>query len=392
MPNINLHNIVVRFEGLPSKGDGFLSKLARGSARLVGNRDLDYLHENRANPEPPNRPNAIDNLSLNIRNGETLSLLGPSGCGKSTLLRVISGLIKPTSGEVLYDSIPINNISMDDRGIGMVFQNYALYPHLRTFDNIGFYDIIHKNPERIPERIKHIVEVMGVDIRHLLSRKPPTLSGGEKQRIAVARCLARDPKLFLFDEPLSNLDAKLRTQTRVEIKRLLNHYKITSVYVTHDQIEAISLGDRMAIMNDGKIVQVGTYQTLYETPINAFVAGFLGTPPMNLFEGRIHNGLWRGKSFEISTIRSGLQSGQAVLLGIRPENIEVSDDGLAAQVEYIEQIFMDQIQLVYLKIGSISCVAKISLDHEIEIGTTVHISFPSESIYLFDQKLGIRIG
>jgi ABC-type sugar transport system ATPase subunit len=392
MPNISLQNIIVRFDGLPSKGDGLLSKIARGSARVVGNRDLDYLHENRVNPEPPNRLNAIDNLSLNIRNGETLSLLGPSGCGKSTLLRAISGLIKTTSGEVLYDSVPIHNISMDERGIGMVFQNFALYPHLRTVDNIGFYDIIHKQPERIPERIRHIVEVMGVDISHLLSRKPPTLSGGEKQRVAVARCLARDPKLFLFDEPLSNLDAKLRTQTRVEIKRLLRHYKITSIYVTHDQTEAISLGDRIAIMQEGKIAQIGTYKTLYETPLNAFVAGFLGTPPMNLFKGYIQGDMWLGKGFKISAIRGDLKSGQEVLLGIRPEHLKVVDDGLPAQVEYIEQIYTDQIQLVYLKIGSQSCVAKISLDNEINIGTTIHLGFPAENIYLFDQKSGIRIG
>ncbi len=392
MPNINLQNVIVRFEGLPSKGEGILNRFARGSARLIGNRDLDYLHENRANPEPPNRLNALDNLSLNIRQGETLCLLGPSGCGKSTLLRVIAGLIKATSGEVLYDSVPISKISMDDRGIGMVFQNFALYPHLPSFDNIGFYDIIHKHPERIPERIKHIVEVMGVDIRHLLSRKPPTLSGGEKQRVAVARCLARDPKLFLFDEPLSNLDAKLRTQTRVELKRLLRHYKITSVYVTHDQFEAIALGDRIGILREGKIEQVGTYKTLYETPVNAFVASFLGTPAMNLFEGFIQGETWLGKSFEIKSIRGGLRSGQAVLLGIRPENVEIVEEGIEAEVEFIERIFMDQIQLIYLKIGSQSCIAKVGLDYDVHIGMKIHVQFPIENVYLFDQKSGIRIG
>ncbi|NDJ85712.1 MAG: ABC transporter ATP-binding protein [Chloroflexi bacterium] len=335
---------------------------------------------------------ALVNVSLNVRDGETLCVLGPSGCGKSTLLKVMAGLIEPDTGQVLFDQVSINQIPLAERGVGIVFQNYALYPHMDAHDNIGFFDILRKQPEKIPERIERISTVMGVSIKHLLSRKPPTLSGGERQRVAVARCLARDPRLFLFDEPLSNLDTVLRVKTRVELKRLQREYRVTAVYVTHDQIEAMALADRLAIMKDGTIVQVGTFQQLYEMPVNVFVADFLGIPPMNLLEGRAYGDKWQGRGLAIRPIRPGLREGQAVLLGIRPEDVTLVPDGVRAQIELIEPIITDQVQIVYLKIGEHSCLARLPLDQPLEVGTSVEVHFPPEGLYLFDKKTGARIG
>ncbi|MBN2304236.1 MAG: ABC transporter ATP-binding protein [Anaerolineae bacterium] len=366
--------------------------MVSASTRVFKNQFVDYLEKKQAFHEPIERANALDRLSLTVRDGETLSILGPSGCGKSTLLKIIAGLLKPDEGDVLYDGASIDDTLMSDRGIGMVFQSYALYPHMRARENIGFYDTLRRQPEKIPERIHHIAEVLGVEIKHLLSRKPPTLSGGEQQRVAVARCLARDPKIFLFDEPLSNLDAKLRVDTRVQIKRLLQHYRITSVYVTHDQYEAIALGDRIAIMRAGKIEQVGTYHNLYDTPLNAFVAQFFGTPPMNLFAGHAWDDTWEGRGFTVRPIRPGLRKGQAVWLGIRPEHIELVEDGIPAHVDRIEPMFPQQRQVLYLDLNRQECLVSAGLDTHIEPNTTVHVRFPAAHLYLFDKDTGARIG
>ncbi|MBN1680890.1 MAG: ABC transporter ATP-binding protein [Anaerolineae bacterium] len=378
---------ISRNEDILTAGERILStKLQSAFEDGVSDDDNPDAHEF------PKRQIALDDLSLTIRDGETLAVLGPSGCGKTTLIKVIAGLIKPDTGQVLYDSVPIDSIPSIERGIGIVFQNYALYPHMIVRDNIGFFDIIHKQPERIPERIRRIVDVMGVDIRHLLSRKPPTLSGGEQQRVAVARCLARDPRIFLFDEPLSNLDAKLRVETRIQLKRLLRHYKVTSVYVTHDQTEAIALADRIAIMRDGKIEQTGTYRVLYETPRNVFVAQFFGTPPMNLFSGHITGHTWRGHSFEVSPIRPGLIEGQNVWLGIRPEHVEVANDGIQARVELLEPVISERRKLLYLTVAGQRCVASVHLHSPVDINSSVFLKFPTDSLYLFDTKTGNRIG
>jgi ABC-type sugar transport system ATPase subunit len=348
-----------------------------------------------APPEPPSRTNAVDELSLTIRSGETLGIIGPSGCGKTTLLKLIAGLIKPDSGEILYDSVPIQDVPMTERGIGMVFQNYALYPHMPAYDNIGFYDLIRKQPEKIPERIQNIVEVMGVDIKHLLGRKPPTLSGGEQQRIAVARCLARDPKIFLFDEPLSNLDAQLRTETRAQLHRLLKHYEITSVYVTHDQTEAIALADRIALMRNGKIEQIGSFHALYDTPRNAFVAEFFGTPPMNLFKGYIWGDVWEGRGFTVGPVRPGLQQGQAIWIGIRPEHIQLAptaESGIPAQIDIVEPLLTQSRQLIYTEIKGQRCIVSVPLNIPAQRGETLMLQFPSDNLYFFDHKSGLRIG
>lgn len=394
MPTILIRHATKRYGDEIGAGDGPLDRMLGGSrSSIFGGQSTSYLDQIRRAPEYADRENALDDLSLTIKDGETLAILGPSGCGKTTLLKIIAGLMKPDSGEVRYDSALIQDIPMSERGIGMVFQNYALYPHMESRDNISFYDRIHKQPERIPERIHHIVNVMGVKIEHLLSRKPPTLSGGEQQRVAMARCLARDPQVFLFDEPISNLDAKLRVQTRVQIKRLLSHYKITSVYVTHDQQEAISMGDRLAIMRAGKIEQIGTYRTLYETPLNAFVAQFFGNPPMNLFAGHIWGDAWEGPGdMKIEPIRPGLRQGQPVLVGIRPEHIQIVNDGIPGRIELIEPNVNIQRQILHVTVAGQKCLVNADLGLLVERGDPIRLAFPTAHIYLFDNETGQRIG
>lgn len=394
MPTVVLRHVTKRYgDDLGSSGSPLDRMLGSNRSRIFGGQSATYFDQIRRAPEYADRENALDDLSLTIKDGETLSVLGPSGCGKTTLLKIVAGLMKPDEGEVRYDSALIDDIPMSERGIGMVFQNYALYPHMESRDNISFYDRIHKQPERIPERIHHIVNVMGVKIEHLLSRKPPTLSGGEQQRVAMARCLARDPKVFLFDEPISNLDAKLRVETRVQIKRLLSHYKITSVYVTHDQQEAISMGDRLAIMRAGKIEQVGTYRTLYDTPVNAFVAQFFGNPPMNLFPGHIWDSVWEGPGgMKIEPIRPGLRQGQAVLVGIRPEHITIVNDGIPGRIELIEPNMNIQRQILLTNVAGQKCLVNAELGLLVERGDRIHLEFPAEHVYLFDNQTGARIG
>lgn len=392
MPTIVLRHVTKLYRTDEQSVTGTFDRMITATSRALDGGSKRYTETLRPGYEPPNRANALDDLSLTIRDGETLGVIGPSGCGKTTLLKVIAGLLKPDEGEITYDNIPLEAIPMAERGIGMVFQNYALFPHLEARENIGFYDMVRNQPEKIPQRIQHIVEVMGVDVRHLLSRKPPTLSGGEQQRIAVARCLARDPKIFLFDEPLSNLDAKLRVDTRIQLNRLIKHYKITSIYVTHDQTEAIALADRIAIMRDGKIEQSGTFQALYSRPLNAFVAQFFGTPPMNLFLGHVWDDTWEGPGFNVTPIRPGLRQGQSVFLGIRPEHITIVDDGIPARVEHIEPILTQQRQLVYVHIQRQRCIVSTGLEAAVERNAIIHLHFPSEDLYFFNKDDGARIG
>jgi ABC-type sugar transport system ATPase subunit len=393
MPTIVLRHITKGYDAGERHGAPVVEDAAASPTHIFDHSATQYTDQMRSAYEISDRANALDNLSLTIRDGETLSVLGPSGCGKTTLLKIIAGLIKPDSGDVFYDGAPIQDTPMSERGIGMAFQNYALYPHMQAWENIGFYDLVRRQPEKIPERIRTIVDVMGVEVRHLLSRKPPTLSGGEQQRVAVARCLARDPKLFLFDEPLSNLDAQLRVETRVQINRLLRHYKITSVYVTHDQTEAIALADRIAIMRSGRIEQVGTFRALYDTPRDAFVAQFFGTPPMNLFGGYVWGDTWEGSGFTVGPIRPGLGQGQAVWLGIRPEHIEVVDaPGIAARVESVEPILTQYREIIHTRIGQQPCIVSAPVQYRAQRGDLLQLRFPLEQLYLFDKRTGARIG
>ncbi|MCD6518802.1 MAG: ABC transporter ATP-binding protein, partial [Anaerolineae bacterium] len=337
-------------------------------------------------PQGPIR--ALDGLNLTIRDGETMAIVGPSGCGKSTLLRIVAGLEEPDEGYVYFDGQVVNDVSPKDRRIGMVFQNYALYPNMKGEGNLAFFFKVRRRPsEEMQERIRITSQIMGIGFDKLLERKPGKLSGGEQQRVAIGRCIVRDPSIFLFDEPLSNLDAKLRASTRVEIKRLLHRFNITSIYVTHDQTEAITLGDRIAVMRAGKIEQVGTFQEIMENPVNAFVAGFLGLPPMNLLYGwRVTEDGWLvsdwGRLPIPKALRGQVRPGQKVILGFRSSAAQLIPEGeplpkgsfaLKAEVINSEPNFARHFQTVNVQAGEAIFGVQIPLDTPVNSGWQVHI-------------------
>jgi ABC-type sugar transport system ATPase subunit len=352
--------------------------------------------------QPAEAVRALDHVNLKVPNGRIFVIVGPSGCGKSTLLRVVAGLASDYSGQVLYDGEDVQNIPPKDRYIGMVFQNYALYPNFNNEGNLSFFFKMHKiSDEETRERIRYTSELMGIGFNELLPRRPGTLSGGERQRVAIARAIVRAPRLFLFDEPLSNLDAKLRVQTRTEIKRLLHRFAITSLYVTHDQVEAIALADQIVVMHAGKIEQVGTYQNLIENPVNVFVAGFLGLPPLNLFSGFIS-----GSKLVLDDILIPLsqrvfplvQNGQSVTLGMRREAVNVSAEAtstngiqLRAEIEALESDFVHRTQTVHLRSGRWGYSGLCPLDMKLQIGQLVQAQIDPEHLYFFDANSGLRL-
>ncbi len=355
-------------------------------------------------PEGPVR--ALDNLSLTIRDGETMAIVGPSGCGKSTLLRVVAGLETVDEGLVYFDDRVMNEVSPKDRGIGMVFQSYALYPYMKGEGNLAFFFRVRKRPpEEMMERIRITSEIMGIGFDYLLDRKPGTLSGGQQQRVAIGRCIVRDPSLFLFDEPLSNLDAKLRVATRIEIKRLLRRFAITAIYVTHDQTEAITLGDRIAVMREGKIEQVGTYDALIARPANSFVAGFLGLPPMNLVEGwQVEaDGTIAGPAGHFAPLREAaavLRPGQGIVVGFRGERARLIPEGealpadgllLAGEVLNAEPDFAHQVQMVNVESGRARFAVQAPIDQPVGSGWQVRIAVPLNNLYLFDADSEARL-
>src|SRR2546429_522550 len=264
---------------------------------------------------------AVDDVNLEIADREFVVLVGPSGCGKSTTLRMIAGLEEISRGDIYIGERRVNDVAPKDRDIAMVFQNYALYPHMSVFDNMAFGLKLRKyGKAEIKKRVSDAASILGIE--ELLNRKPKALSGGQRQRVAVGRAIVRQPKVFLFDEPLSNLDAKMRVQMRTEITKLHLRLQATMVYVTHDQIEAMTMGDRIVIMNGGRIMQVGTAMDVYDRPASRFVAGFIGTPPMNFFEGEVQaEGLALAGGVKLPLVRAGLESGRKIVLGIRPEHI-----------------------------------------------------------------------
>jgi ABC-type sugar transport system ATPase subunit len=349
---------------------------------------------------------ALDNVNLTVPNGQIVVVLGPSGCGKSTLLRVVAGLEKNYSGQILYDGEDMKDVPPGDRYIGMVFQNYALYPHLSGEGNLSFFFKLHKiSDAETRERIRYTSEVMGIGFNDLLPHKPGALSGGERQRVALGRAIVRAPRLFLLDEPLSNLDAKLRVQTRSEIKRLLHRFRITSLYVTHDQVEAIALADQIVIMHEGRIEQVGTYPHLMEHPLNMFVAGFLGVPTMDLLTG----GFISGSKLVLDEILirlpklvfSLVQNGQAVTLGMRREAVNVSSQStstmstnairLRGEVESFEADYVHRIQTAHLRTGRWRYSGLCPLDVKLHSGQVVQALIDPERLYFFDTNSGLRI-
>ncbi len=362
----------------------------------------------------PRRVLALDQVDLTVPDGQTMAVLGPSGCGKSTLLRVIAGLEPDYHGDLYYDDQEMADVAAKDRYIGMVFQNYALYPHFEGRGNLSFFFRMHKAPdEEAEERIRITSEIMGIGFKALLQRKPGTLSGGQQQRVAIARAIVRRPRVFLFDEPLSNLDAKLRSQTRVEIKRLLHRFAITALYVTHDQTEAMAIGDQAAVMREGKIEQVGTFAEVRQNPANTFVAGFLGVPPMNLVhkvelrDGFLDAG--QGLAFRPPASQlDDLAAGDFLTVGFRPESVQVTltedeTDAPAAEseaaqtgtwtgtVETVEPDYGRHIQLIHFESAGRILVGQADVRARIAQGERIRAQLDESDLHLFDGNSGKRV-
>lgn len=342
----------------------------------------------------------IHGVSCEIDDGQFVVLLGPSGCGKSTILRMIAGLETITSGEIAIDSHVVNQLEPMARDIAMVFQNYALYPHMSVYKNMAYgLKIRNLSKSEIDRRVREAASMLG--LTDLLDRKPRQLSGGQRQRTAMGRCIVREPKAFLFDEPLSNLDAKLRVQMRLELRNLHEKLGITSIYVTHDQVEAMTLGDRLIILNEGHVEQIGSPIDVYEKPMTVFVAGFIGSPAMNFFKSRVNaDGLTvqLPGNGTLTLPGTGLLAYQEkeILVGIRPEHFALTNagaDGLALRVSHIETLGADT--LVYGYLGqddkTLVTVRLPDIQH-FDRDARLPLMVPPSKLHLFDQQTGQRIG
>jgi multiple sugar transport system ATP-binding protein len=349
---------------------------------------------------------AAKDINILIKNKEFVVLVGPSGCGKTTTLRMIAGLEEISSGDLLIDGKRVNDVSPKDRDIAMVFQNYALYPHMTVFENMAFGLKLRKFPkEEIKSRVNEAAKILELD--HLLDRKPKALSGGQRQRVAVGRAIVRKPKVFLFDEPLSNLDAKLRVQMRTQISKLHQNLEATMIYVTHDQTEAMTMGDKIVIMKDGLINQIDTPLNLYNLPNNKFVAGFIGSPSMNFIDGKVYdnNGLaFKSKGGELvvklnpkynSEIKS--YENQDVILGIRPEDIyDASTLGNKPEYTKIDVIFdvvepMGNEIFLYFNIDKVQFVARIPAREKPEVNSKRELLIDGSKLHFFDEKSELAI-
>ncbi|MDP8234319.1 MAG: sn-glycerol-3-phosphate ABC transporter ATP-binding protein UgpC [Candidatus Saelkia tenebricola] len=342
---------------------------------------------------------AVDNFSIEIEHGEFTVILGPSGCGKSTTLRMVAGLEEVTSGEIYIGDKLVNDVPSKDRNIAMVFQNYALYPHMTVYENMAFGLKLRKYPKNeINKRVNDAAEILS--LKRLLKRRPKELSGGEKQRVAVGRAIVRKPLVFLFDEPLSNLDAKLRVQMRIELNKLHKRLQSTMIYVTHDQIEAMTLGERIVVMKDGQIQQIADPHTLYNKPVNKFVAGFIGTPPMNFLNGKIikkdskfyfDSGSLKVRIVDdmVAYIKDYLW--KEIVFGIRPEDIYDKLFVSEAPPENIVHVNVDVVEpmgsevYLYLNSGDSSFIAKVAGQEQVEPGQDLEVVFDMSRIHFFDK-------
>ncbi|PID58102.1 sn-glycerol-3-phosphate ABC transporter ATP-binding protein UgpC [candidate division KSB3 bacterium] len=340
----------------------------------------------------------IHGISCDIADGEFVVLLGPSGCGKSTLLRMIAGLEKITAGELLIGGKVVNDLEPMDRDIAMVFQNYALYPHMTVYKNMAYGLKIRKmSKSEIDTRVQNAAEILGLTT--LLDRKPRQLSGGQRQRVAMGRCIVREPQVFLFDEPLSNLDAKLRIQMRLELRSLHERMGITSTYVTHDQVEAMTLGDRLVIIHDGHAEQIGSPLDVYERPSTVFVAGFIGSPSMNFLDVRLNEHgdaceLPGGDLLALSGNAALSHKGRDLLLGVRPEHFEVDEERSAAmhlRVSHVETLGADTLVYGYLGTTETFLTIRLSDIHHFQKDAVIPLRIPPEKIHLFDKDSQKRI-
>ena len=333
----------------------------------------------------------LKGVDLTLADGEMLVIVGASGCGKSTLLRLVAGLEAPTSGRVMLDGRDVTEVDPSARDIAMVFQNYALYPHMNVFDNMAYgLRIRGLSKSAIQQRVGETALLLGLE--QLLARKPRQLSGGQRQRVAMGRAIVRDPKLFLFDEPLSNLDAKLRVQMRGEIRRLQRRLRVTSLYVTHDQVEAMTLGDRLLVMHLGVPVQLATPMEVFERPANTYVASFIGTPAMNILPATLSRS---GTAVTIHGVEILLDSqrypggnGHAVSVGIRPEHVMLDRFGMTLPVDLVEPLGSETLVHARLPSGSL-LTAKAP--NSMPIQETVTVSFPPNRLHVFDGETGMRL-
>ena len=332
----------------------------------------------------------LHGVSIDIPDGSFTVLVGPSGCGKSTLLRMVAGLENISGGEIEIGGRVVNQVPPKERDIAMVFQNYALYPHMTVRDNMAFsLSLAKKSKAFIDERVGKAAGILG--LAPLLDRFPRQLSGGQRQRVAMGRCIVRDPQVFLFDEPLSNLDAKLRVAMRTEIKELHQRLKTTSVYVTHDQIEAMTMADQIVVMHDGHIEQTGSPLDLYDHPANRFVAGFIGSPSMNFIEGTQKGGAVvtaGGARLPLDGAKAA-NDGRAVVYGIRPEHLDIADDGFEAEVVVIEPTGSET--QLFARLGTQEIVAIFRERHEFAPGQTIRLKPRAPVAHLFDVSSGQRI-
>ena len=333
---------------------------------------------------------AVDDQSLEVGDKEFLVLLGPSGCGKTTTMRMIAGLEEPTAGEVWIGERLVNDELPRDRDVAMVFQNYGLYPHMTVRGNIAYPLKVRgvKSADEIARRVRGAAAK--VQLEDLLDRKPRALSGGQRQRVALARAIVRTPRVFLMDEPLSNLDAKLRVSMRAELKHLSHELQITTVYVTHDQIEAMTLADRVAVMNRGRIQQLGTPEEIYDDPRNLFVAGFIGSPAMNLVVGALEAGQFRASGVAIAGVGGG--SRESVVLGVRPEDLAIAEPGRGSfDAEVYANELTGESVLVTVEIAGRRIAAKAERHTRLAIGEPVGIRVDPAHAYLFDEATGERL-
>ncbi len=346
---------------------------------------------------------AVNDLNLEIGDGEFMVLVGPSGCGKTTSLRMIAGLEEITSGTLRIGDRVVNDVPPKDRDIAMVFQSYALYPHMSVRENLAFGLKLRKVPKpEIERRVNEAAET--IQLQKLLDRKPKELSGGQRQRVALGRAIVREPAVFLMDEPLSNLDAKLRVQTRAEIARLHQRLETTMVYVTHDQVEAMTMGTRIAVMNEGLLQQVGTPQTLYDEPINRFVAGFIGSPSMNFVDVTVDGkdetarlvgpGDWAVPTPQRLRGIAGDIAGKKLVAGFRPEHLEIGDIGgdsasFQARADVVE--YLGHEELLHVSAADQDIVAIVDSEHRVRPGDVINLTLPLAKLHLFDAETGAAL-
>ena len=346
---------------------------------------------------------AVFDFSLEVKDREFIVFVGPSGCGKSTTLRMVAGLEEITAGELYIDDVLVNDVAPKDRNIAMVFQSYALYPHMTVYDNMAFGLKLRKMPKaEIEKRVQNSADILGLTA--YLDRKPKALSGGQRQRVALGRAIVRDAKVFLMDEPLSNLDAKLRVQMRSELIKLHERIETTTIYVTHDQIEAMTMASRIVVMKDGYIQQVGAPKDIYDNPNNLFVGGFIGTPPMNFIHGKVIDGYFVGEAIKIKVTEDRIELlkkndflNKEIILGIRPEEISDKPEVIKANPEQAVKLKVDVAELlgsethIHAEFGDSMIVAKVEARADLHINDAIELSFGMTKVHFFDPETELRL-